>query len=299
MPAELINGNEISKRLNAETALTVRVLKEKHGVLPALAVVLAGDDPASRVYVSRKVKLCEELGICSKKIELPQTVTQQELLKVVKSLNEDDSIHGILVQSPPPPQIDEKAIVEAIDPTKDVDCFHPVNVGRVLLGDFSGFLPCTPWGICTLLEKSGIKTAGKHAVILGRSNIVGKPLAALLIGKGSTGDATVTICHSKTRNLPDITRSADILIAAIGKPEFVTADMVSEGVVVIDVGINRIPCAEKKSGFKLVGDVAFPEVAEKASRITPVPGGVGPMTIAMLMKNTIRACRMKYGLASL
>lgn len=298
MPAELIDGRRIAEGLNAETALAVRALKEGHGVFPALAVVLAGDDPASRVYVSRKVKLCEKLGIRSEKITLSQNVTRQELLDVVKTLNSDDSIHGILVQSPPPPQIDERAVVEAIDPGKDVDCFHPANAGRVLLGDFSGFLPCTPWGICTLLEKSGAGTAGKHAVILGRSNIVGKPLAAMLLGKGAAGDATVTVCHSKTRNLSDITRSADILIAAIGRPEFVTAEMVSEGAAVIDVGINRVPCAESKTGYRLAGDVAFEEVAKKASKITPVPGGVGPMTLAMLMRNTLRACRRKCGIES-
>ncbi len=291
MAAQLIDGKAIAAAVNAETALEVQEIKEKYGVVPALAVILAGDDPASQVYVSRKVKMCEELGIRSEKIVLPKDVTQEELLATVRRLNDDPSIHGILVQSPPPPQIDESAIVEAISPAKDVDCFHAENVGRVLLGDRTGFLPCTPWGVTVLLERSGISTAGKHVVVLGRSNIVGKPMAALLMGKGASGDATVTVCHSRTKNLADFTRAADIIVAAIGKPEFLRGDMVSDGVVVVDVGINRIPCATAKSGSKLVGDVAFDEVAAKASMITPVPGGVGPMTIAMLMKNTIRACR--------
>lgn len=289
--SNLIDGKAIAAEVNAATAEEVRELKEKHGVCPGLAVILAGDNPASQVYVSRKVKMCAELGIRSEKIVLPKEVTQEELLEVVARLNADPEIHGILVQSPPPPQIDEQAVVNAISPAKDVDCFHPQNVGRVLLGDRSGFLPCTPWGVTVLLERSGIETAGKHAVILGRSNIVGKPMAALLLGHGRSGDATVTVCHSKTADLAAITRSADIIIAAIGKANFLTADMVSDGVVVIDVGINRIPCASAKNGFKLVGDVAFDEVAPKAAAITPVPGGVGPMTIAMLMKNTVRACR--------
>lgn len=293
--SKLIDGKTISAQVNAETALEVAELKEKHGVTPALAVILVGEDPASQVYVSRKAKMCVELGIRSEKIVLPTETTQAELMEVIDRLNKDDFIHGILVQSPPPPQIDEKAIIDAIDPMKDVDCFHPQNVGKVLLGERTGFLPCTPWGVTVLLERSGITTAGKNVVVLGRSNIVGKPMAALLMGKGFTGDATVTVCHSRTKDLADHTRRADIIVAAIGKPEFLKGDMVSDGVVVVDVGINRVPCETTKTGFKLVGDVAFDEVAAKASRITPVPGGVGPMTIAMLMKNTVRACRMKIG----
>lgn len=296
MSAEMIDGKTISAQVNAETALEVAELKGKHGITPALAVILVGEDPASQVYVSRKAKMCVELGIRSEKIVLSAETTQEELLAVVEKLNNDPEIHGILVQSPPPPHIDEKAIVDAISPAKDVDCFHPQNVGRVLLGERDGFLPCTPWGVTVLLERSGITTSGKNVVVLGRSNIVGKPMAALLLGKGYSGDATVTVCHSRTKDLAEYTRRADIIIAAIGKPEFLKGDMVSEGVVVIDVGINRVPCAETKTGFKLVGDVAFDEVAQKAAKITPVPGGVGPMTIAMLMKNTIRACRMQAGL---
>ena len=296
MSAEMIDGKTISAQVNAETALEVADLTEKHGITPALAVILVGEDPASQVYVSRKAKMCVELGIRSEKIVLSAETTQEELLAVVEKLNNDPEIHGILVQSPPPPHIDEKAIVDAISPAKDVDCFHPQNVGRVLLGERDGFLPCTPWGVTVLLERSGITTSGKNVVVLGRSNIVGKPMAALLLGKGYSGDATVTVCHSRTKDLAEYTRRADIIIAAIGKPEFLKGDMVSEGVVVIDVGINRVPCAETKTGFKLVGDVAFDEVAQKAAKITPVPGGVGPMTIAMLMKNTIRACRMQAGL---
>lgn len=296
MSAEMIDGKMISAQVNIETAQEVKELKEKYGITPALAVILVGEDPASQVYVSRKAKMCVELGIRSEKIVLSSETTQEELLAVVERLNNDPEIHGILVQSPPPKHIDEKAIVDAISPAKDVDCFHPQNVGRVLLGERDGFLPCTPWGVTVLLERSGITTSGKNVVVLGRSNIVGKPMAALLLGKGFSGDATVTVCHSKTKDLADYTRRADIIVAAIGKPEFLKGDMVSEGVVVIDVGINRVPSTETKTGFKLVGDVAFDEVAAKASKITPVPGGVGPMTIAMLMKNTIRACRMQAGL---
>ncbi len=294
----IIDGKTISAQVNAETAQEVRELKEKYNIEPALAVILVGEDPASQVYVSRKAKMCAELGIRSEKIVMDKDTTQEELLAVIDKLNKDDSIHGILVQSPPPKQIDEKAIVAAIDPAKDVDCFHAQNVGKVLMGERDGFLPCTPWGVTVLLERSGISTAGKNVVVLGRSNIVGKPMAALLLGKGNTGDATVTVCHSRTKDLADYTRRADIIIAAIGKPEFLKGDMVSEGVVVVDVGINRVPSAETKSGFKLVGDVAYSEVAPKAAKITPVPGGVGPMTIAMLMKNTIRACRMKAGIGA-
>lgn len=287
--SKIIDGKAISAQINKENAEETARIKEKYGTVPGLAVVLVGNDPASQVYVSSKVKKCAELGFYSEKIVLPENATQQEVLDVVNSLNNNPAIHGILVQSPPPPQIDEQAIINAIDPAKDVDCFHPVNVGKLLLGDLSGMLPCTPWGVIQLLDRSGISPAGKHAVVLGRSNIVGKPMAALLMAKGKNGDATVTVCHSRTKNLAEITRSADIIIAAIGKPEFLKGDMVKEGAVVIDVGINRIADASAPKGMRLVGDVAFDEVAEKASGITPVPGGVGPMTIAMLMNNTIRA----------
>ena len=295
MSAIRIDGNEISKQVNAETAAEVEALAQKYGVRPGLAVILAGENPASQVYVSRKVKMCEELGIVSKKIILPESVSQDELLAIIKDLNQDDSIHGILVQSPTPKQISEKAVINAIDPKKDVDCFHPANVGKVFLGDLTGFLPCTPWGVSVLLEQSGISTAGKHVVVLGRSAIVGRPMAALLLARGANGDATVTVCHSKTPDLPSFTRQADIVIAALGIPQFLKGDMVKDGAVVIDVGINRIPCETTKSGFKLVGDVDFDALVEKTSAITPVPGGVGPMTIAMLMKNTVRAFKMSKG----
>ena len=286
---KIIDGKTISAQVNAETAAEVASIVEKYGKKPGLAVVLVGENPASQVYVASKVKKCQELGIYSEKIVLDKDTTQEELLKVIRSLNENPAIHGILVQSPAPPQIDESAIVEAIDPDKDVDCFHARNVGKMLLGEMDGFLPCTPWGVMELLERSGITTAGKHAVILGRSNIVGKPMMALLSAKGKNADATVTMCHSRTKDIAAFTRQADLIVAAIGKAEFLRGDMVKEGAVIVDVGINRVPCEGTKSGYKLVGDVCFEEVAPKASRITPVPGGVGPMTIAMLMKNTLRA----------
>lgn len=284
---KIIDGKKIAAEVNRETAAEVAAITQNYDARPGLAVVLVGDNPASKVYVSNKVKRCQELGIYSEKILLPFETTQEELLNVIAKLNENSVIHGILVQSPVPPHIDERTIVNAIRPDKDVDCFHAQNVGRLLLGDFSGFLPCTPWGIMQLLERSGINPAGKHAVILGRSNIVGKPMMAMLSAKGA--DATVTLCHSRTPDLAAFTRSADLIIAAIGKPEFLRGNMVREGAVVIDVGINRVEAPETEKGYKLVGDVAFDEVAPKAARITPVPGGVGPMTIAMLMKNTVRA----------
>ena len=283
----LIDGKAVAEALNRETAAEVAAIAKQYGAVPGLAVILVGDNPASQVYVSSKVRKCAELGIFSEKIVLPKETTQQELLAVIGKLNHNPSIHGILVQSPPPPQINEEEIVKAISPDKDVDCFHPQNVGRMLLGDMTGFLPCTPWGVMQLLERSGVETAGKNAVILGRSNIVGKPMMALLSAKGA--DATVTMCHSRTKDLAEYTRRADIIVAAIGKPEFLRGDMVKEGVVVIDVGINRVSDPASPKGYKLVGDAAFDEIAPKAAKITPVPGGVGPMTIAMLMKNTLRA----------
>ena len=295
MSAIIIDGKAIAAKVNAETAAETEKLVREKGVRPGLAVILAGEDPASQVYVSRKVKMCGELGIGSRKILLPADVSQDTLLGIIRDLNADPSIHGILVQSPAPKQISEQEVVRAIDPRKDVDCFHPENVGRVFLGDLSGFLPCTPWGISVLLAESGIATAGKHAVILGRSSIVGRPMAALLMAKGPGGDATVTICHSRTKDLSSFTRQADIVIAALGIPRFLKADMIREGAVVVDVGINRIPAPGTKTGSRLVGDVDYEPVAEKAGAITPVPGGVGPMTIAMLMKNTLRACRSAIG----
>ncbi len=259
------------------------------GIVPGLAVVLVGEDPASLVYVGSKVRTCADLGFHSRKIVLPTATTQEELLQVVRDLNADPAIHGILVQSPPPQHIDEEAIIRAIDPRKDVDGFHSENVAKLVLEDPTGFVPCTPAGCIKLLEVAGISTNGAEAVVIGRSMIVGKPMALLLVSKNS--NATVTIAHSRSKDLPAICRRADILIAAVGRPEMVKADWVKPGAVVIDVGINRIADASKKSGFRLTGDVAFDEVAPLCSAITPVPGGVGPMTIAMLMKNTLQAAR--------
>jgi methylenetetrahydrofolate dehydrogenase (NADP+)/methenyltetrahydrofolate cyclohydrolase len=286
----LIEGRTIAEKVYTDLRGEIAELK-KRGVTPGLAVVLVGDNPASRAYVRSKDKMCRDLGLHSVKLELPAETTQAELLARVEELNGDPTIHGILVQSPPPPQIDEAAIVRALNPAKDVDGFHPLNVAKLALGDESGFVPCTPLGCQRLLIESGIEISGTHVVVLGRSMIVGKPLALLLMRKGRGGDATVTVVHSRSQRLAEITRSADILIAAIGQPEFVRAEHVREGAVVIDVGINRIDDSTKERGYRLVGDVAFAEVSQKASAITPVPGGVGPMTIAMLMANTVKACR--------
>jgi len=286
----LIDGKAIAQKILTEIRADVELLKSA-GHTPGLAVVLVGDDPASRAYVRSKDKTCAELGMFSQKFELPATTSQVELLDLVQQLNRDPRIHGILVQSPPPAHIDESAVIEAIDPRKDVDGFHPVNVAKLALGTGDGFVPCTPLGCQRLLLEAGVETAGAHAVVLGRSMIVGKPMAMLLMQKGRGGDATVTVAHSRTRDLAAVCRTADILIAAIGKPEFVKADFVREGAVVIDVGINRVADPTSQKGSRLVGDVAFAEVASKCKAITPVPGGVGPMTIAMLMQNTVQACR--------
>ncbi|XHR27842.1 MAG: bifunctional methylenetetrahydrofolate dehydrogenase/methenyltetrahydrofolate cyclohydrolase FolD [Chthoniobacteraceae bacterium] len=291
---QLIDGKQIASQVHAETRAAVEALKAK-GVTPGLAVVLVGEDPASRSYVRSKEKMSSELGLHSVKHELPAETTQEELIALVLKLNADPAIHGILVQSPPPKHIDEAAVIQAIDPRKDVDGFHPVNVAKLALDDPSGFVPCTPLGCQRLLLASGIDPAGKHAVVLGRSMIVGKPMALLLMAKGKGGDATVTVVHSRSRDLASLTRQADILIAAIGRPGFVKAEHVREGAVVIDVGINRVDDPSAKRGYRLVGDVAFDEVAPKCSAITPVPGGVGPMTIAMLMANTVKACRQITG----
>src|SRR5256885_3642186 len=288
--SQLIEGRAIAEKVYAELRAEIAELKNS-GRMPGLAVVLVGDNPASRAYVRSKDKMCRDLGLHSVKLELPADTTQEALLARVGELNRDPSIHGILVQSPPPKHIDESAIVRAIDPGKDVDGFHPINVAKLAFGDGSGFVPCTPLGCQRLLIESGIEISGAHVVVLGRSMIVGKPLALLLMRKGKGGDATVTVVHSRSKRLTEITRSADILIAAIGQPEFVRAEHIREGAVVMDVGINRIDDAAMERGYRLVGDVAFAEVSEKASAITPVPGGVGPMTIAMLMANTVRACR--------
>lgn len=288
--SNLIDGRAIAERVYDDLRNEIEGLKSR-GVTPGLAVVLVGEDPASRAYVRSKDKMSRELGIHSVKLELPATTTQEELLGKVAELNRDPAIHGILVQSPPPKQIGEAVIIRALDPRKDVDGFHPENVAKLALGDPTGFVPCTPLGVQRLLVESKIDIAGAHVVVLGRSMIVGKPLALLLMQKGKGGDATVTVAHSRTRNLADVTQSADILIAAIGRPNFVRAEHVRDGVVVIDVGINRIDDAADPRGYRLVGDVDFAEVSKKAKAITPVPGGVGPMTIAMLMSNTVKACR--------
>jgi methylenetetrahydrofolate dehydrogenase (NADP+) / methenyltetrahydrofolate cyclohydrolase len=290
----LIHGPVIAQQVLAECQADIARLAAQ-GLKPGLAVVLVGDDPASRAYVRSKDKKCHELGLHSVRLELPASTTQDELLAVVQGLNQDPAIHGILVQSPPPKHIDEAAIVRAIAPEKDVDGFHPVNVAKLALEDPSGFVPCTPLGCQRLLTASGIETRGANVVVLGRSMIVGKPMALLLMAKGPGGDATVTVAHSRTKDLAAITRQADILIAAIGRPHFVTADHVKEGAVVIDVGINRIEAPGTEKGYKLVGDVDFEAVAPKCRAITPVPGGVGPMTIAMLIQNTVQACKQQTG----
>ena len=286
----LIDGRAIAEKVYVDLRSEIAELKLK-GITPGLAVVLVGDDPASRAYVRSKDKMSRELGLHSVKLELAESTSQDELLARVEELNRDPAVHGILVQSPPPKQIDEAAIVSALDPGKDVDGFHPLNVAKLAMGDPSGFVPCTPLGVQRLLIESKIDIAGAHVVVLGRSMIVGKPVALLLMQKMKGGDATVTIVHSRSKNLEEITRSADILIAAIGRAHFVKADHVREGAAVIDVGINRVEDKSDKRGYRLVGDVAFDEVAPKVKAITPVPGGVGPMTIAMLMSNTVKAAK--------
>jgi len=291
-PAKIISGAAIAAEIREELKHETAALAARK-IVPGLAVVLVGNDPASEVYVRNKRKTCGELGIASFAHDLPADATEKKLLALIAKLNADSRVHGILVQMPLPKHINEQRVLNAIDPAKDVDGFHPVNVGKLLNGD-ECFVPCTPAGCVELLLRSGIDPSGKHAVVVGRSNIVGKPVAALLMQKGRGGDATVTVCHSRTKNLAAITKQADILIAAIGAPEFVTARMVKDGVVVIDVGINRIEDASKKSGYRLVGDVAFAGVSKKARAITPVPGGVGPMTIVMLMKNTITAAKRAH-----
>ena len=284
----LINGKEVSQRIRAGLKTEVAELTAQ-GRTPGLAVVLVGEDPASQVYVGSKVKASAELGIYSQKWTLPTETTQEELVALIRRLNEDDRIHGILVQSPPPKHIDEEAVVLTIDPRKDVDGFHPVNVAKLVLEEDEGFVPCTPLGCMELLKAYGIETAGKHAVVIGRSMIVGKPMANLLVSKKA--NATVTIAHSRTSNLAEICRSADIIVAAVGRPKMVTADFIKPGAVVLDVGINRVPDASTPKGYRIVGDVDFENVRDLCSAITPVPGGVGPMTIAMLMANTVKACR--------
>jgi methylenetetrahydrofolate dehydrogenase (NADP+)/methenyltetrahydrofolate cyclohydrolase len=283
-----IDGAAVAAKVLVETKQRVDALRQR-GIQPGLAVVLVGDDPASRAYVRSKDRKAAELGLHSVKEELPADTTQEELLALVEKLNADPAVHGILVQSPPPPQIDEAAIVRAIDPRKDVDGFHPVNVAKLALEDPTGFVPCTPLGCIRLLQEAGIETAGKNAVVVGRSMIVGKPMALLLMKRGPGGDATVTVAHSRTKNLAAVTRAADIVVAAIGRPHFLGSDHIREGAVVIDVGINRIDDPSNPKGYRLVGDVDYDAVADRCAAITPVPGGVGPMTIAMLMSNCVTA----------
>ena len=293
--SELISGKIISAQINEELCLEVKQLKTK-GIEPCLAVVLVGEDPASEVYVRNKKRTSEEIGMRSIGHNLPDTTTQRELETLIQSLNADPAVHGILCQFPLPEGLDEKKVIQTIAPEKDVDGLHPLNAGLIAMG-IPKFISCTPYGVLQMLKRSGISTSGKNAVVLGRSNLVGRPIATLLSSKG--WDATVTVCHSRTSDLAEVTSQADILIAAIGIPEFVKANMVKPGAVVIDVGINRIDAPNKAKGTRLVGDVAFEEVAAKTSFITPVPGGVGPMTIAMLMVNTVNAARWQNGLTEM
>ena len=292
---KLIEGKPIAAAVYEECARELELLKAA-GVTPGLAVVLVGEDPASQAYVGMKDKKCKELGLHSVKLERPATISQAELEALVEELNTDDLIHGILVQMPLPGDLDADAVIKKIAPEKDVDGLHPQNLGKIASEDPTGFAPCTPFGSQRMLIESGIETSGKSVVIVGRSLLVGKSLALLMMGKGPGANATVTVAHSRTKDLAAVTREADILVAAIGVPHFITADMVKDGAVVIDVGINRVEEATAKRGYRLVGDVDFDAVAEKCEAITPVPGGVGVMTIAMLMANTIRAAKLKAGL---
>lgn len=285
MNAQIIDGKAIAAQVRGEVAEKVSELKAK-GITPCLAVILVGENPASVSYVTGKQKALAEVGMADRSMHLPESTSEDELLKIIDELNNDDSVHGILVQLPLPKHIDEEKVILAIKPEKDVDGFHPMNVGNLVIGK-KAFLPCTPHGIIVLLEKMGIETSGKHAVVIGRSNIVGKPVSLLLARKET--NCTVTICHTGTKNMAEITKQADILIAAVGRPHTVTKDMVKPGAVVIDVGVNRIPDSTKKSGFRLIGDCDYNDLLDTAGYITPVPGGVGPMTIAMLMFNTLES----------
>jgi methylenetetrahydrofolate dehydrogenase (NADP+)/methenyltetrahydrofolate cyclohydrolase len=290
MAAKIIDGKQIAAQIRGELQKEIDELKSKHGVTPGLAVVLVGENPASQVYVRNKNKAAHDIGVYSEQHNLDVSTPEEDLLALIDKLNQDPKIHGILVQLPLPEQIDEKKVLNRIHPDKDVDGFHPMNLGRMMVGE-PMFLPCTPYGVQKLLVYSNVATEGKHVVVVGRSNIVGKPVANMLLQKAKDANATVTVCHSRTKDLPAVTRQADILIAAIGVPEFVTGDMVKEGVVVIDVGVNRIEDASAPKGTRLVGDVKFDEVSKKAAAITPVPGGVGPMTITMLLYNTVQSAK--------
>lgn len=294
MTYQLIDGKAVAKKIRSELKVRIKNLAEQN-ITPGLATVLVGSDPASQTYVGSKVRMCGKLGLFSEAITLEDNVSQGELIKTVKTLNDRNDIHGILVQSPLPSHIDELAVTLTIRPEKDVDGFHPYNVGLMLMGQPS-LLPCTPHGIIKLLQYSEIDPAGKEVVVVGRSNIVGKPVAALLVQKAPLANATVTIAHSRTKDLATVTKRADIVIAAIGRPETITADMIKEGAVVIDVGVNRVDDASAEKGYRLVGDVDFDGCAQVASHITPVPGGVGPMTIAMLMSNTVQAAEQIHGI---
>lgn len=291
----LLDGKKVSSEMKQEIADEVKAIVRQGFKPPHLAAILVGHDGGSETYVASKMKTCGELGFKSSLVRYEETISEEELLMEVKKMNEDDDLDGFIVQLPLPAHIDEQKVIEAVDPSKDVDGFHPINVGKLSIG-LPGFVSATPAGIIELLRRYHIDTKGKHVVVLGRSNIVGKPVAMLLLHKGNPGDATVTICHSRTQNLPEITRTADIIIAALGQPEFVKEDMVKEGAVIIDVGTTRVPDATKKSGFRLSGDVDFAHVAPKCSFITPVPGGVGPMTITSLMKNTLISAKRRRGL---
>ncbi|MXY60106.1 MAG: bifunctional methylenetetrahydrofolate dehydrogenase/methenyltetrahydrofolate cyclohydrolase FolD [Chloroflexi bacterium] len=294
MTATVIDGKQMAEDIRGEVADETRAFKERSGITPGLAAVLVGADPASAVYVRNKRRACDEADMFSETFELPAETSQEELIALVRQLNTDPRFHGILVQLPLPPHIEEREVILSIDPDKDVDGMHPINGGRLLEGS-PRFLPATPAGVQQMLVRSGNDPAGKHIVIVGRSNIVGKPLSILLMQKAPGANATVTVCHTGTRDLAALTRQADVVVAAIGRPRALTADMVADGAVVIDVGINRVDDATRKSGYRLVGDVDYDAVAEKASAITPVPGGVGPMTIAMLLTNTLRAARLSAG----
>lgn len=298
MPAEIISGTETARTIRAELTDQVARIRDSGARIPGLATVLVGEDPASRAYVGMKNRAAKEVGIHSRQIDLPATISEDELLGWIEGLNADPEIHGILVQLPLPGHIDEARVLEAVRPEKDVDGFHPMSVGRLATGDPDVLAPCTPAGIVELLLRHGHPPSGKHAVIVGRSNIVGKPMAALLLRKGEGGDATVTVAHSRTRDLGAVTRLADILIVAIGRPGTVTREMVRPGAVVIDVGVNRVDDPSTEKGYRLVGDVDFEGAREVAAAITPVPGGVGPMTIAMLLSNTVRAFRAMEGPAT-
>jgi methylenetetrahydrofolate dehydrogenase (NADP+)/methenyltetrahydrofolate cyclohydrolase len=287
MTAQIIDGKQVAAEMRAELKEKVAELKTK-GVTPGLAVVLVGEDPASKSYVTAKERACEEIGIFSDDNRLPAETTEEDLLALIDKLNKDPKINGILVQLPLPKHIDEDKVLLAINPAKDVDGFHPVNVGKMVVGQ-DAYLPCTPHGVIQLLLRSNVKLEGAEVVVVGRSNIVGKPVANMLIQKAPTGNATVTVCHTRTKNLAEHVRRADIIIAAAGWPNTITADMVKDGAVVIDVGVNRVEDATKKRGYRLAGDVDFEAVKEKASLITPVPGGVGPMTITMLLYNTVQS----------